>query len=185
MARADKKLFQMGADGAENIERAEHLYRYLQKHTLAEGVRWVREQYGVRTSLRAMGEFRRDWPLEQVVLRLNDRIAASRRIVADGGAEVQSLTPTNLKLLEQQITELLATGADEQRIASFIKMYSALTRAADIPAQTQLAVDKFQFDAARAALAHATELKRIAGDNNLTDAARVDAARERLFGVAV
>lgn len=185
MARSDKKLFQLGADGCENVERAEQLFRYLQKHSLSEGVRWVRDQFGVRTSLRAMGEFRRDWPLEQIVLRLNDRIAASRRIVADGGADVQSLTPTNLKLLEQQITELLATGADEKRIGSFIKMYSTLMRASDIPAQTQLAIDRFQFDAAKAALKHAKELRRIAGDRDLSDDARVDAARKRLFGVAV
>ncbi len=184
MARIDKKLFQLGADEVENIERAEELYQHLAKHKLEEGVKFVRQKWGINTSLRAMGEFRRQWPLEQVVLRLQGRIAASRRIVEAGGEEVTSLTPTNLKLLEQQITEMLAGGADEKRLSAFVKMFATLTKSVDMTEQTQLAGKKFEFDAAKAALKHAAELKKIAGDRTLNEGSRIEAARLKLFGVA-
>ncbi len=51
--------------------------------------------------------------------------------------------------------------------------------------QIALDRDKFEFNAAKAALKAATELKQIAADASLDEDARIQAARERLFGKAL
>jgi hypothetical protein len=181
MARTDKKLFQLGADEVENIERAEELFQFLCKHTLEDGVAFVKGRWGVDTSLRAMSIFKRDWPLERVVFRLQGRIAASKRISGEAAEEVASLTPTNLKLLEQQITELLASGADEKRLASFVRMFSTLTRAADIPEQTRLDARKLKLLEDKAA--KADEAEKVTADPALSDAERAQRYK-RIFGLA-
>jgi hypothetical protein len=182
MARTDKKLFQMGADEAENIQRAEELFQYLAKHTLTEGVAWVKEKWGVDTSLRAMSEFRRDWPTEQVIFRLQGRIVASRRIVEAGGEEVQSLTPTNLNLLEQQITELLATGADHERLAGFVKMFAELTKASVSTSQARLDMDKFHVEVCNKFLDwFSDEQARDIAESNQPKAEKIAALRKTYF----
>jgi hypothetical protein len=181
MARTDKKLFQLGADEGENVERAEELFQHLCKHTLQEGVAFVKKRWGVGTSLRAMSEFKKDWPMERVLFRLQGRIAASKRISSSAGEEVQSLTPTNLKLLEQQITELLASGADEKRLAAFVRMFSTLTRAADIPEQTRLDARRIKLLEDKAA--KADEAEQVTADPALTPEERARRYKE-IFGIS-
>lgn len=154
MARSDKKLFNLGADESESIERAEELYQFLlssrvvdgqaKRVRLVDGVPFVKEKWGIETSLRAVAEFKEQWPTERVVHQLQGRIAATKRIIEAGGEEVRSLTPTNLKLLEHKILELLGMGAEPDDVKKFVDMFGTLTKAADIPVQTQLAVDRFQ-----------------------------------------
>lgn len=182
MARSDKKLFQLGADEVENIERAEELFQYLAKNKLTDGVAFVKQRWGVDTSLRAMSEFRQEWPTERVLFRLQGRIVASRRIVAAGGEEVQSLTPTNLKLLEQEITELLSSGADPDRLGKFVEMYAKLTKAADIPQQTALAVEKHQQETCEAFLAWYNDQRaREIADSDAPKADKIAALRKTYF----
>ena len=47
----------------------------------------------------------------------------------------------------------------------------------------KLDVDRFQFDAAKAALAQAAKLQRISRDNKLTEPEKVNATRQLLFGI--
>jgi len=49
--------------------------------------------------------------------------------------------------------------------------------------QAKLAREKFEFDAATAALEHAGKLQRLSRDNKLTEPEKVNATRQLLFGI--
>lgn len=82
----------------------------------------------------------------------------------------------------QDLYALKLAGASSEQLDAATKRYVLVAKANQDKRDAQIALDKFQFRAAEAALKFASELKQIAGDTSLDDAARVDAARRRLFG---
>lgn len=192
MARSDKKLFSLGADEAESVERAEELYQFLcssrmvdgqpKRVRLVDGVPFVKSKWGIDTSLRAVAEFKEQWPTERVVHQLQGRIAATKRIIAAGGEEVRSLTPTNLKLLEHKILEMLGMGAEPDDVKKFVDMFGTLTKAADIPIQTKLAVDRFQQEVCEHFLDWYQDAKaREIADSDAPKADKIAALRKTYF----
>jgi hypothetical protein len=98
--------------------------------------------------------------------------------------------------IEQRKQELLAGGMTldeaQQVLLTEASAYSVASRdfklgvkvSAEITRSTagKLDREKFEFDAAKAALAHATELKTIS-TSKLSEGEKVNRARQRLFGV--
>lgn len=79
------------------------------------------------------------------------------------------------KVLAASYARTLATGNFELGLAT-IKQ--------DVNVQAaSLDRDKFEFDAAKAALAHAAELKTISNNSKLSEPEKVNLARAKLFGV--
>lgn len=82
----------------------------------------------------------------------------------------------------QDLYQLKLAGASDEVLDAATERYVKVAKANQARKDSELELTKFQFNAARAALKHAAELKQIAGDSTLDEEARVDAARRRLFG---
>jgi hypothetical protein len=71
---------------------------------------------------------------------------------------------------------------DPEAIKTLVELTLKVSKAGMEEKALQLQIDRFQFDAAKAAMKHAAELKSIAGDKGMSNDAKIDAVRRRLFG---
>jgi hypothetical protein len=123
---------------------------------------------------------------------------STRRIQADHPD--WTLDQVREEVLKQSYFETLATGdfalglktvrADQNERSGKFKAELEreklkLAQQAEARAQEEfkLAREKFEFDASKAALAHVPKLKAIASNKNLSEADKVNATRQLLFGV--
>jgi len=116
----------------------------------------------------------RDWELDQ-----RDRdLQAERMLENERRLKTEhpdwSLDQVRAEVLRQSYLETLATGNFKLGLAA---------RKSDIAEQAlKFDRDKFEFDAAKAALKCAATLKLISNNKNLSEADKVNAARTKLFG---
>jgi hypothetical protein len=119
--------------------------------------------------------------------RLLDRITRNK---AKANAVVERFTQEPADLYRgalNMISEIAFDKAtkeelDVETIYNFTKLLIA-GRKEDVRAEAlTLARDRFQFDAAKACLAHLPALRSIAQDNKLDQNAKLDAIRQKLFG---
>jgi hypothetical protein len=166
-------------------------YQYARAQLAADGITlgsWRRQ----------LSEFYSWWEMRQDFREADDQ-----------AANVQELLKSlNLGLTQQQIDAagqlvftqraLAARDAEEFREMEYLRVTKEsarlkgelemakldLRKIAETRQQqnTQLAIDKFQFDAARAALAHLQELRTIAADRALSAPEKVKAVQLKLFG---
>jgi hypothetical protein len=78
--------------------------------------------------------------------------------------------------------EAALLSRDPEQIKLLVGLALDARRSRDSSKTVQLAVEKFQFDAAKTALASLTELRHIQNDRGLSDTDKVAAARKALFG---
>lgn len=171
-------------------DRQADLFEYLKSHTLAEGVQWLAAS-GVDTQDSSLSEWYSwypDW------LALNQRLTAASTMGEDV-ADILRALPLNLdeqKLSQasQAIFEADALRAgDSELFVALRKLRQEDVKAAQKQAQIAqkdkeitLAVDKFQFEAATAVMAHLAELRTIAADRALSGPEKVKAVQLKLFG---
>ena len=75
-----------------------------------------------------------------------------------------------------------AVTKDPERVSKLVQSLCTMMQAMNSKERLHLDLDKFQFDAAKAALAALDDLRAIAADSTLDATAQVDAVRRRLFG---
>lgn len=109
--------------------------------------------------------------------------------LADDVASAAEATPgrfdsATIDALKQKAFELAIAPQSDPRDVKNLFTLVLKARSQDLDEQQiALARDRFEFDAAKAALAALEDLRQIAGDRSLDESARVDAVRRRLFGV--
>jgi hypothetical protein len=151
-----------------------------------DAAEWLMMDKGIKVSNRA--SFTGFWNARCVPLIKGRSEGASN--AAKAHAEAIASTSTNwdecivVKLKERTASLLLNPGADTEEL-SFLVGLVQRDREQDLR-QQQLALDKdkFEFNAAKAALREVEKLKEIARNQSLDDRAKVDEARRALFGAA-
>jgi len=171
-------------------ERQVDIVEHAQGNSLSTTVKWLKAD-GVKTSAAALSEFLSWYGLQQ---QFRQDGQTTESLLEQLKAEVPGLTEEQLDQLGQRTFSLLAIRRQDPD--SFVMVRSARSKAelekaklklreqaeARLAGQAKLAREKFQFDAAKAALKCAAELKTISA-SKLSQADKVNQARLKLFGV--
>jgi hypothetical protein len=151
--------------------RQADIAEYLKAHSLAETAAWLKLD-GIKTSATALGEFGSWYSLRQQLSRNSSTVET---LLAEFLKANPKTSPEKIQAMGQSFFSALALEQQDIK-AWFLTQQLGLKKE-----QLRLDVDKFQFDAAMAALKCAAELKVIS-TSKLSEAEKVNAARKKLFG---
>jgi hypothetical protein len=155
-------------------ERQEQIMARLKSEGYAETVAWLKAD-GLRTSVTALSEFYSWWNLRQQLSRNQSTV---QTLLSNLHRFDPSYTPGQIQELGQAFFTALALEQQDP------KAWAMTQRVGLDREQLQLQRDRFEFDAAKACLEKLPELKQIAADRSLNEDAKLEAVRQRLFGVA-
>lgn len=168
-------------------DRQKALYEHLCTHTLEEAEAWLATD-GVETSRTPLSEFFAWYPLSlklSAAASMGDAVKEILRELPGLNLDEQKLSQAGQAIFE---AEALQRG-DSELYVSLRKLRQEDTKAAQKAEQLAqkereitLAIDKFQFDAAKAVMANLAELKAIAADRALSAPEKVKAVQLKLFG---
>jgi hypothetical protein len=174
-----KKIYPQAVLKTLPEERRQAILEYLdgdgaeeKPHSFKATVAWLRED-GIVTSHSRLVLFR-EWQIEQNRLAANEQTALA--FVQDLKQMGKVTTAEEEMEAGQRFFTRLAMS--QQDNLGFVRILREQTRRE----QTSIDRQKFEFDAAKAALKVLPELKVIAADNSLDDSAKIDKVREKLFG---
>jgi hypothetical protein len=123
---------------------------------------------------------------EDILRRVTAGADQCRALDAAFAAQGEPRLEPILALLKTISTQLALGGEADpdqlQLVVTLLKPVMDHARLVEARKDREFAREKFEFDAARAALAKAAELQAIAGDRSLDQDAKLEAARRRLFG---
>ncbi len=162
----------------EGIQEA--IIAYMRDHTLEATRKHIEKEYNLPTSTRGLSEFWEWWHISRSVEQAK---IFSDRFQADLAARPDlNLDPDKLRQLGQVVFEMEALKARDAQTFIAMQKLSLDVRKGDL-AERELALarDRFEFDAAAAALKHVETLKSIAMDASLNADDKINAARRRLF----
>ena len=160
-----------------------------QHKTLEDMVAWLRAE-GVTASTGRVSGFLSDLRQQRLQARLLGQIASGARQCADVekqfGKNPAPALETLIKLQRVLILQLSTqANVDPSLMETIFFAFKSVMDSEKVKLKREelgLARDKFQFDAAEAALKHAAELK-VMSVSKLSEADKVNAARKKLFGV--
>ena len=154
-------------------EERDGLFALVESTTLKEGAAWLRTRYDIDLSPTALGKWAekrrrksKDVAFQELLAGLRYDNEQASAVAAEIGSAAQ-LNDANVMLLGQALFSARRTG-DPAEIKNAAKLF-AMVLEANAKAKTAEASvivaetgrNRFQFDAAKAALAHAEELQRI------------------------
>ena len=164
-----------------------------EKKTLADMQSWLKAE-GCAISLSALGSWLSSARQQQLQDRLLGQIASGARqckeVEKQFGENPAPELETLIKLHRVLILQLSTQGnADpeflklaDQLMRTAMEFVSGQTKFRQKERELNLAEEKFEFNAAKAALKCAATLKLISSNKNLSEADKVNAARAKLFG---
>jgi hypothetical protein len=144
----------------------------------------VEKEFGISTSVGALSHF---WESEVVPLRLARR-QHTAKLAARLGEEQQAKPVKWDAILDDSLKELAADlmntpGADTEKIFFLMQLVLKTRDQGTKRVELQLKRDKFEFDAAKAALKHLDALRAIKANKSIDQGERLKQARLQLFGV--
>ena len=151
--------------------RQADIAEYLRGHSLAETVAWLKLD-GFKTSSTALSEFG-SWYALRSQLSRNEQTVET--LLAEYVKANPDLSPDKIQAMGQAFFSAMSLAQQDP------ESWVAIQRLNLQRAELMLAKDKFQFDAAKLALASVQKLKTIS-TSKLSDAEKIDAARRALFG---
>ncbi len=171
----------------------DEVYAYIERHTLNEAQAWLIEHFNIELSTTAIGrwaEKRRRAKADFAFANLLRDIKADQEQAVELSNEVGQATEmadANVVMLSQALFEAKRSG-NPAALKNAAKLFSMVLEsvAKSKTAQANLIAaetgrDKFQYDAAKSALANAAELQRINQGSGDEDA-KVERAIISLFG---
>ena len=184
---------------ATKIEQAltpEQLHDFLRRAAQLPGsqlkdIQALAAECGIEISLMGARSFKKG-PFADYLAELKAKreFAEDISTVAKGGMGMADASAT---ILSQKIFDRLHNAGDlsddetDQLSLALSRLRTGDHRSKFLEAkldEMRQKLEMAQFDAAKAAIAHLTELRAIAGDNKLNDAQKLERARQRLFGAA-
>lgn len=139
--------------------------------------------FGVRVSLSAFTPFWQEVCVPHLLARRSRALTAANAIGTAAAGSGKRFDAAFIDGLKQRAVEIfLQPNPEPDEIAAVV---GQALKAQDMELkreQIALARDKFEFDAAAAALKELPALRAIAQDNGLDDGAKLQAVRQRLFG---
>ncbi len=182
--RPDCKLGQL------SLEQQRTTFAHCDRVSLAEGVQWVKRQYDLQVSNSALSAWlRRHRPSRPVAGPLQ-RLGDNRDLATFVGNVIGTateITDQNIVSFAQAVFEEFQKTAEERNERRLVQFMTLALKAKDQEIRARsvdLAQDRFHFDAAKQALAFASELQRI-HDSGADDRAKIEEAMTILFGKPV
>jgi hypothetical protein len=168
----------------------EIVFEHCEKRKLEDGVRWLKAELDVQLDKSNLGRWLEKVRNDRVFSDLLAEIRADAdrsELVAESLGDVGRLNESNIKLLSQALFAAQRTGnmaAVKNAVFGLSMVVEALAKdrsatASVITAETSRS--RFQFDAAKKALAHAAELQSISKSSG-SEREKVERAIVRLFG---
>jgi len=143
----------------------------------------LKKEFGVATSDAALSRFYSEVCSAALLARRQRAVSTAEEIAGEAAKHPGKFDQATIDAIKQKAFEL---SISPQSSSKDVKaLFSLVLKSRDqelSEKQLLLDLDKFQFDAAKAALAALPDLKQIAGDKGMDDAARLQAVRKRLFG---
>lgn len=176
--RSDSRLAQLPED--QQAQLADWLLSGVPYHRVKA---LLKSEFSVDTSLAALSNFYDTFCSATLIARRQRAVSTADEIAREAESKPGNFDVATINALKQKAFELsINPGADPRDVKS---LFMLVLKARDQELDKQnlkLAQDKFQFDAAKAALAALPELKAIAGERGLSEADKLTAARKALFG---
>ncbi len=170
--------------GTLTEERQAEVADYARTHTIAEARDWLKAD-GVKVSAGAFSRWLSSWSLQQAftqsesdAIEFRDWLATSFPALSEEDLDARAALMFQFKAVKAGDSETYLAFATARHKAQMDKAkFDQKER------QLQLDIDKFQLDVVSRARAHAKEIRSIEGSSRLSEAEKVNAIRERLFGV--
>ena len=109
-------------------------------------------------------------------------VSASNAIIDASADNLPTIDKAMEAALKQAAFEAALSG-DNEAIKTLVDLTLKVQKADLDEKALTLQIDRFQFDAAKAALKHVAALKAIQTDGGLSESQKVDAVRRKLFNV--
>ena len=178
--RSDSKLMSLPEEQQQQL--IDWMLSNMPYHTVKK---MCLQKFKVTTSLAALSHF---WESECSVAFLARRkraVTTAEEIAEDAQRTPGRFDAATLQALKQKAFELsISPQADPRDVKSLFMLVLKARDQELSSAELNLAREKFEFDAAKAALAKLPDLRRIAGDRKLNQGQILEAVRMRLFGMA-
>lgn len=177
--RSDSKLLSLPEE--QQAKLAEWLLSGMPYHAAQE---LVEKEFGVRAGLTAFSGFWSAVCSSALIARRARAVNLSTEVAQEARKHPGQFDQATVDALQQKAFELaVSPQADPRDVKSlFMLVLKSKDQQLD-QEQLKLDRDKFQFDAAEAALKNAAELKVIAADSGLSESEKIDKARQQLFGM--
>jgi hypothetical protein len=143
----------------------------------------VEKEFEVKTSIAALSAFWDEVCTSALIARRQQAVTTADEIAAEvekkpGQFDAATIDAIKQKAFELSISPQSAPGEVKALFGLLLKARDQELNAEEL----KLARERFEFDAARAALAALPDLRAIAGDKSLDETGRINAIRRRLFG---
>jgi len=178
--RSDSKLLTMPAKHKSQL--AQWLLSGMPYH---RALPLVKKEFGVKTSISALGTFWETYCGPELIRQRARAVKTAAQIAKEAAANPGQFDVATIDALKQKAFEMsISPGADPKAVKQLFSLVLQ-ARGQDLDEkELELARDKFQFDAAKAALAAVGKLKAISTNSKLSASQKIDAVRKQLFGVA-
>ncbi len=176
--RSDAKLFSLPEEQQEQLK--DWLLSNLPYHRVLQ---LVRENFNVTTSLGALSHYWGSECTATLIARRQRAVTTADEIAEESLKMPGKFDVATIEALKQKAFELSISPLADPRDVK--QLFGLVLKARDqdmSEKELALARDKFEFDAAKAALAKLPELRRIAGDRDLDEDQKLQAVRRRMFG---
>jgi hypothetical protein len=141
------------------------------------------KEFGAVTSSAALSRFYSSVCTAALLARRQRAVSTAEEVAAEAAKTPGKFDAATIDAIKQKAFEMsISPQSKPGDVQTFFNLVLR-ARDQDLDAkQLQLNLDKFQFDAAKACLAHLPALREIAKDPGMDDAAKLQAVRKRLFG---
>jgi len=143
----------------------------------------IKKEFKVTVSLSAISAFYSDFCAAELIARRQRAVSTADEIAAEATKKPGKFDAATIDALKQKAFELCINPGGNPKDVKSLFMLVLKARDQELDEQNlTLARDKFQFDAAKAALDALPALREIAKDKSLSDGDKLTSARKALFG---
>jgi len=176
--RSDSKLLNLPEE--QQAQLVEWLLSGLPYHKAKE---LIFKEWGIITSFAALSAFWTDVCTPALLARRQQAVSTADSVAADAAKMPGNFDAATIDAIKQKALELAISPQAHPRDIKSLFMLITKNRDQDLKAdQLRLDRERFEFDAAKAALAALPDLRAIAADKSLNENDRIDSIRRRLFG---
>jgi len=176
--RSDAKLLNLPED--QKAQLADWLLSGLPYYRVKK---LVADQFQVSTSIAALSGFYEDFCSAALIARRQRAVSTANEIAKEAESTPGQFDAATINSLKQKAFELsINPGADPRDVKSLFMLVLKARDQELSEQQLKLDREKFEFDAASAALKKLPELKAIAGNKSLSEGDKLTQIRLKLFG---
>ena len=174
--RSDAKLLTLPDEDQTRV------YDWLCVMSYAKTRAKIKKELDLSVSLGALNHFWEVRSRTEQQQRILKAVSASDAILEQSRDALPRLKEANAAALQQAAFEAFLSG-DVDRIQTLYGLVLKTRSEATKATSAELARDRFEFDAAKAALEQLDALRDIGRDSSLSETAKITAVRRRLFSV--